>query len=376
MSNNTKRCLLLGAMVAIALALLFWFRHRQDAGSRLVATGQQGGLATNPATAAAADPWPQPAGVDDTGWNYLLTIRRYLLSRNQPVSFYARAVDQDGHQVSDVEMRLALAYVDTAKVLSPAFLRSKMGDEQVKKRITLKSDSRGWLRLEGEMGYSVRIESVSKTGYLWHEPSRLGSFLYEADERARVHPDMQGGYDATTGYTVHLWRKGPTEPLVLVNRWLKLGTNTHSRLMNLFRADDSAQASDLRIKVEYTSPDEPDHQYDQRITIEVLNGGLHETSDVYPYAASVSGYVAEFTFLYRPGDKQTGAGWERRFYASLRDGQMHGGFVVKFVPAPNKGLEITGFLNPSGFRVLEPDPSKLITDPDEIRRLDEATRVK
>ena len=102
---------------------------------------------------------------------------------------------------------------------------------------------------------------------------------------------------------------------------------------------------------------------------------MESTGTVYPYLAPTNGYVGAFTFLYRPDDpSRSGNGWERRFYARLRDGRMYGGFVVEFSPAPSKALEITGYINPSGSRVLEPDPAKRITDPDEIRRLDQTTR--
>ena len=39
-------------------------------------------------------------------------------------------------------------------------------------------------------------------------------------------------------------------------------------------------------------------------------------------------------------------------------------------------LSISAIVNPNGLQFLEPDPDKLITDPDEIRRLDEQTRAR
>jgi len=39
-------------------------------------------------------------------------------------------------------------------------------------------------------------------------------------------------------------------------------------------------------------------------------------------------------------------------------------------------VQNTGYVNPNGSRNLEPDPQKLITDPVEIQRLDEQTRVR
>jgi hypothetical protein len=44
----------------------------------------------------------------------------------------------------------------------------------------------------------------------------------------------------------------------------------------------------------------------------------------------------------------------------------------------NNGFNFSfdGHLNPNGLPNLEPDPDKLITDPEEIRKLDEQTRTK
>jgi hypothetical protein len=49
---------------------------------------------------------------------------------------------------------------------------------------------------------------------------------------------------------------------------------------------------------------------------------------------------------------------------------------VGFCSNTGFNFSFTGYLNPTGSRTLEPDPEKLITDPEEIRRIDEQTRVR
>jgi hypothetical protein len=56
-------------------------------------------------------------------------------------------------------------------------------------------------------------------------------------------------------------------------------------------------------------------------------------------------------------------------------GKMYGAVRVDF-DSGEMNFGISGYLNPTGSRNLEADPEKQITDPKEIRRLDEAMRTR
>ena len=65
---------------------------------------------------------------------------------------------------------------------------------------------------------------------------------------------------------------------------------------------------------------------------------------------------------------------KKDFYVKIRGGKKFG--MITWHWGSENGVSITGYLNPTGSRNLEPDPAKLITAPAEIQRLDEATRPK
>ena len=66
-------------------------------------------------------------------------------------------------------------------------------------------------------------------------------------------------------------------------------------------------------------------------------------------------------------------GWNLPYYVRARNGKVHGALQIDFFQR-QRGFLVTGYLNFDGSRNLEPDPEKLITDPEEIRRIDTVTR--
>jgi len=214
------------------------------------------------------------------------------------------------------------------------------------------------------------LEQLEKEGYLWNTPVFL-SFSYDV-HKPKGTPDYM---DPAKRVVFHMWRKGMTEPMIQCGKRVPVEEVDSEYAVNLLssqRGAESTPAPDLRIKLHYISPDEPGHQYDREMVLEAATGSLAETEDTYLFLAAENGYQKELKYYVKPTDL-TGEHWKRKFYLRSRNGRMYAGLEVQFTLFPHV-IDIKALINPNGSRILEPDPSKQITDPEEIRRLDEQTR--
>ena len=325
----------------------------------------------------------RPPGVDAAGWSHLLMLRRLILEANQPVEFHARIVDQQEQPVAGALLKLNLTRVDETLVRTK-FPNMNMGDEQVEELIELSSDADGWIRLTGRTGKSVYVVSLVKDGYLWTQPT-MGSFLYESAGRHRVgYKGMEAAFDPSKGYTFHLWKKGRSERLIPVSVRVNMDNEQQGQwVSNYFVGFLSAKVLssrfrgvDLLIQGVRHPTGLAERPYEFTFTFTVPNGGILASEDFYPYRAPETGYETAWTFVNKPMSRGPEDGpWTRTFYFKLRDGKAFAGMRVSFQKT-NFDLVFDGHLNPAGSRNLEPDPNLLIVDPEEIRRLDDATQVR
>lgn len=308
----------------------------------------------------------RPPGLDERIWAKVLKDTDRLMSENSPLEFYARVLDQDGNPVAGAQLSLRVERYDRNLLLKASY----GGETRERKDVVLTSDADGRFKLKQPEACNVNVLSLSKPGYLWK--SNIYISYYNALVRLREKPEFA---DPLRGVVFHMWRQGKAEPLIPVGIWVSVGEDSTQRPVNFFNKAE-VDFVDWRIHGRHVRSGNPTNRYDQQITIEAINGELMEAVGVhYPFVAPEAGYQPSFTFLYRPGDSsQSGEGWERRFYVKLRNGRVFGGFVIKFMPAPDIAFQIRGYLNPAGSRNLEPDPAKLIEDPNTIRALDLQTR--
>jgi hypothetical protein len=382
-------------LIVVAVVVWIWLSHnRQPPLQRDQAPG--GEMATNmvagPRHRVAEKtnqykPWTRPPGVDDAGWKYLSMVRELMLQENQPVEFYARVVDQNQEPVVGARLELRLSRVDVEKVLAK-FPHMKMGEEQVNETNILYSDTRGWIQLKGISGHFLNVWGLSREGYTSRYLPGFGGIQYKTTTAVEIgHTRALGGLtmdavDSNRGYTFRLWKKGETERLVPIRFGVCIPENTHQAWFSLFNgqiSDPAAAWADFSIVETMLHPEDRTKQYDRTITIQGLHGArLMETSEAYPYLAAERGYRPEYAFDVLPS---TGYGpqgtwdWSKNFYVMARDGRVFSGLRIDFVGG-KLCFSFNGYLNPAGSRDLEPDPEKLITDPEEIRRIDEQTRVR
>jgi hypothetical protein len=126
------------------------------------------------------------------------------------------------------------------------------------------------------------------------------------------------------------------------------------------------------------APSDPRRPYDRRFEIRGLSStSLLWTNVPYAYSAPEGGYLDSYVEECLPsrGTGQFVEEWKKPFFIRARSGRLFAGLQVKFESGNNR-LFIDGYVNPSASRVLEPDPTKLITDPRQIRKIDEMTRLR
>jgi hypothetical protein len=327
---------------------------------------------------------PRPPGIDDESWNRLMLLRKFVFEENKPVEFYARVVDQNEQPVSGAKMALRLGRMDESIFSMTNFPHWDPEKAVRENNFDLFSDANGWIQVAGTNGSFLNVWGLTKEGYLSSYPNgNFGGVSYEPHGRRNPSGDilMTNAWNPQKGYTFHLWKKGQTERLIHMQTGVSFPRPQTNAAINLLTGyvSEAGSNGDLQIQVEFLYPNDPNRPVDRRIYFRGINGvTLVEAPDPYPYSAVETGYVSEVSYDVLPSAGYGPNGtwnWKKNFYVEARSGRVRGAIQVDF-DSGNMNIGISGYFNPAGSPKLEPDPEKLITDPEEIRKIDEATRVK
>lgn len=311
----------------------------------------------------------KPSGVDERSWQNLLKVRRELLSRNKPVEFHARVVDQFGAPVSGAIAKGKLSRNDEEKLNSENFLRLKPGEETVHEPLELTSDANGWIRLSGRKGEFIVIESLERPGYEW----RFEKYLIFNYVRPNHSDDFK---DRNKGFLFHVWKKGETEALLPFHFGVPVNFDASNwYALDLFRGIiPNGEGGDFRFW--FSTTNDANGNPARLFRFESPAGGLQLVQEPFPYEAPRNGYLTQVEWMYEPQGRHSKENPQdvlvKQFYIRSRHGRVHAALTWNF---SGGGIaDIRGHLNPNGSRNLEPDPQKQITDPQQIQWLDEATR--
>lgn len=371
-----KKLLWLSLIVALILGVWLLFRPHGAAPRSKAPAPQTDAPASNEmpfstgpsSSKSPKEEWVRPAGLDEERWRRALGLRQFLLSQNKPVALYARVLDQNDSPVPDATLKMTLTRVDEQKLATPRFLQMEMGSELTNEVIVLSSDSKGCFTFTGRSGKLITADALEKEGYLW-QPGRYIYFDYE-------HPNgPQGFKEHSQGYVFHLWKKGVAEPLIHIDHRIGVdpfGTNWYA--VNLLRG----AATDIRnadFRFWFTTLTNVPGQPMRRFRFEAINGGIALDTNAYPFLAPANGYTPSWEWTYEPYGrdraKSADEALKHRLYISAREGRIYAAITWHW--AMENSVHIFGYVNPNGSRNLEPDLAKQITDPEEIRRLDELT---
>lgn len=379
-----KRVVSIAAVLILMVGGLFWWsgvRHRSGVHlSEQTVISSESGLkppagSTNGVAGAAE--LKRPEDVTPELWGRLLAFRASRLGQNHRIEFYARVMEQDGTPVAGARLKLKLSYVDESLFHSTAFLRMQMGDEIKFTETEAVSDQAGLLEVSGRTGVALYVEDLVCAGYSWQMPP-IGGFDYREGKPRAGTTDQEAAFDKTRRYSFVMWKKGETERLVPINCSVSvnaIGTNWYG--VNLVKSEAVPVRDADFVFCSIAERDSQDN-FRRWFGFGTPSGGLIPNTDPYPYRAPVVGYEQQWEWRYEPNGVHAGknayALFKRQFYIMARGKRLAATITWEW-PTENS-VRITGYANPFGSRNLEPDPEKLITDPEEIRRIDEQTRAK
>ena len=175
--------------------------------------------------------------------------------------------------------------------------------------------------------------------------------------------------DPANPIVFHMWKKGPTESLVERDRSFRVRLDDNPIIVDLLtgkRQEGAATKGDLRLSLKRPAgllyPRTP---YDWEFRIDAIDGGIVETTDVFPYRAPESGYEPGYKYALRTNMKIAGgASAVKKYYFRGRNGTFYASLDIEVNSAADSSGEPWGAfyiryrLNPHGSRNLEPDKSK------------------
>ncbi|MFN0069577.1 MAG: hypothetical protein ACKVYV_18320, partial [Limisphaerales bacterium] len=200
--------------------------------------------------APAAPPSTGESGLPPGATDRFRALRDYSLSRDGPVSLYGLVLDQGRRPVPGAVIELELRQADSELLERTNLLEFKMGDELLSRTLTVTSGPNGRFEVIADHGRLLTLQNVTRPGYQWIVPSEINfSFL------SRHTPQNMPYADPARGITVHLWEKGPTQPLVPIWHRVNLPHGDGSVRLNLLLGKtDNAAAADLEFSTRLLFP--------------------------------------------------------------------------------------------------------------------------
>jgi hypothetical protein len=343
-------------LIAVVLAAcgLWFFLHKSR-----VATPQQQTLATNApdvtATATQSSAFKstvQAVTAGDSNYaNAVAEIKEQYnqgqISKDQAIletikaenlksqDFYGKAIDQNGEPIVN-------AIVNGNLILNDG----TYGGFNEEKYSTV-TDGSGLFEFTGLHGTKLNV-LIAKDGY------KMG-------DRGEGYKGPVGGKSSPANRAIlTMWKIRGTDPLVKSTINATLFPDGNAVTLDMTTGKQTS-AGDLRV----TFSRFPTviarglvHPYDWQFKIEMLNGGLLQENDSYPYSAPDMGYQPSFEINVSSNNVPWKNQFEQDFY--IRNSQGHYGLmkVLVYSASTPPEAQISFTINPSGSQSLEPDFSK------------------
>ncbi len=299
----------------------------------------------------------------------------FNLKRDGPVAFHAVVQDESGAGVSGV--RATFELLSYNQKLLQQQMEAKDGQQLsnfLTQRFEALSDNAGRVAVTGRTGHRLILLELTHSDYL----------LPDRDDPMRSLPQWTFGFGAHAEqkgpgvtslerpFPIPAWRKKGGAPLIRQSLRLPVGRPPPEQGANLFTGEMTATPDLVATRQPARSMDAA-RPHDWILRLESPDGGMLLSRETYLCSAPVEGYAEHLDFDITPERIRAdgGTGWQKA-YLKLRRGHIFGAIYFRL---DNLGtaVEYSVAVNPTGSPSLEPDPAKQITDPEEIRRLDEET---
>ena len=343
-----QRNLLFVVVIGLLALLAYWYFFSRPSESARKVQQQKAKQATKA---------PQPTSASQGATTNALTklkskgekMREGLsLLNHQPIEFYGKAIDQNDEPLAD------------ATVMGHVQIND--GYRQTLEKYETTTDSNGMFEFRGFSGRDLGI-AVSKPGYQRESEHTANSyFKYSLMFREKVHHP-----DPSNPVIFKMWKLAGAEGMVKGGGGGHLlpcdGTPIYFDLLTSKKVDGGG---DLKITLDRHPTQGVSRQkgYDWKSKVEVVDGGLLEVNDVFPYLAPETGYQTFFETNMAAGVPDWKESLEKTFYVKLRNGKMYGRMSIRvrtFSDPPPTQVYFESWLNPTGSRNLEYDPDKRIS---------------
>ena len=265
-------------------------------------------------------------------------LRLATLYKNIDIDFFGKVVDQYGIPIPGARVIMECRQWS---FLVTVGLTSRFPNHE-----TL-SDSSGLFSWKGVSGDLMKIESVSKDGYL-ASPTNL-VFRFDLDNPNRTSPNNPA--------IVRLWKQtGFATNLTGLKSLFGFVPDGRDHTVDLLKNKkyEGRQEGDLLIRIKRPPAVLPNQPFDWSIEIEAIEGGLVEKTDPFGYEAPEAGYNRVFKFEAKKDAPDWSPGLLKQFYVRSRGGTYS---YVKVRVRPKyqekSAIELEARINPSGARSLE-----------------------
>lgn len=362
MSSQRRSAVIVLVVLAGALILFWWWRvSRHASAAEKPAPAQPAPQDVSKATAAATatnppPPTPPPPPTQKPSPELRRTFE--TLNHNE-IEFYGRVVDQFGEPVPAAEVK-GVVIVNTGT----------RGGEMRRQTTT---DGQGYFQFGGFKGQDLGI-GISKEGYEYRRRSSSFSYSYfEADHKRHI-PDPKNPV------LFVLWKKQGAEQLIHYEQVWRFPVNAGPVKIDLLKAKLGQPQADLIVNVSRSPLTMPygERGFSWTVSIDVEDGGLVLAGETdYYNQAPASGYKPHLEYAQEAQSiraaQEGRITWTWRedvadtFYLTSRNGKNYARIDLRVRPNSDRKegdnealIAAKVWLNPSGSRNLEFDPSKVI----------------
>lgn len=253
-----------------------------------------------------------------------------------PISFHGKVVDQNNVPVPNAQIQLRCRQYFWAAPGVPV---------EKNLRQELFTDANGIFRLAGIEANGLTLEGIGKLGYQFFPKGTFTS---------------QGNNDPDAPVIFKMWKRHGADRLVRQDKNFRIPYDGSPVSFDLMEGKEVAAASaDVRI-VLLRNPLERKwdsrEKYDWTATIEILDGGIVESDDEFPFEAPKDGYVATAQIRVQATDSDWTPDKQISFYLKSRG--KYGRVTLNFRTGsskPKTGFGFQSSINPTGSRNLEYD---------------------
>lgn len=347
-----RRLLIFTLAIATLAVFVWWFSNRSSSPS--IAQAQVTPAPVPPAAPTPVAPAPPvrvayevPAGgayegLSDPRWQWWNAMKKVDRSFEwkMPISFYGRVIDQDDQPIPDAGVQFV--WNDT----------SPRGTSKAETT----SDTTGRFSLLNQKGKGLSVY-VTKDGY--HTSGGKGG---QGFEYAAFFEGIYHRPDPANPVTFRLVKKLDAEPLI-ARRVAERTTYDRPSYYDLERGALTQQPpAGAALKLTFERSESPQGQpFDWKWKVEAVNGALVETKDEFAQVAPEEGYMPAWETSQAANAQSFRKNGQAKFYVRTTDNRF--AMVNVELAHPNlrsvgPRLTVNSFLNPSGSRNLEYDPSK------------------